>query len=334
MKETKIRIYGHEGNLMMIILSIILLVGGIYLITSSKSPSKRSASNIHTLPETQPSIVSNQEPMDTSKTELPLVKIDEFVWKDKNGVYVNDGQGLSKIEGVDPVTFVAVLDEYYKDNSRVFYLRHSTDGDSLVPVDKLDSETFSPFNSIYVKDKNGVYFFRGDLHSKGDLVLMQFADPYTFSVDKFYSGLARDSKYVYWLGVDIVFEGEDPRVVGADAATFVAVENGSNLFKDKNHVYSGYNFYTKGQTPMSILVGVEPKKFTAFGPVPNTENYPPSYSRGSAYGTDGQYVFYYNHKIEGADPTSFKLFKTNSDVYPTYDAKDDSHIYYEGRLIQ
>lgn len=266
--------------------------------------------------------------------------------KDKNGVYIVkvkndpflhgdtfDNRGplyyvhkswVEKINEADPKSFIIVKGEYNlcnftKDYDSVFY-----DGNVIKFLNANNFQgikryLFFPTN--FFKDSQAVIYELGRYSNK-NIIEERFSDN-----QKFFHIEDNDSVTILQILKD------------ADPSTFKILSNWH--CKDKNAVFvknnQGIIEKIEGSDPDSfkVLSGDRGKdKYHYYdGPnVVNEANTGTLKQIDEAYTKDNKSVFYGGDKIEGADPDSFKLIKSDHPLH-LY-SKDKNNVYYLGRLIE
>lgn len=206
------------------------------------------------------------------------------------------------------------------------------------PVATSVSSQWVPISTVKNSDyyqTNGVISYGGSSPQYPGYPLVG-ADPTTFLVLVNASGtpigLSKDINHVY-VGNGIL--------IGADPKTISPIEDSSREWngfeKDQNNVYHGTD----------IISGADPQTFTSIGYVVYNE------IEAGSYYKDKNFVYWLGIQIKApvvvkrADPTSFALVTTSSNLYTKfqstldscgqnciYDAQDKNHKYLEGQVVQ
>lgn len=246
--------------------------------------------------------------------------------KDNQGIYFYEHQGDVFLEEADPDTF-EVLEHYFaKDQDTVFYQKHTVNVEDvatfeplnknfakdkfnvyerhLAPIDvpnniifqknsEIDLETFEILDISYAKDKNRVYAYDVMYSSNA-----KYFDAQSFEILE--SGCyTKDSNHIYKYGDLEIIEQ-------ADLESFEALNLGEHhcFAKDINHVYE------RGK----IVEKFDPESFKILNGETDSCKY-------YVY-LDKKAVYFFDQKIENADPKSFQLTKGE------YFAKDKNASYY------
>lgn len=265
------------------------------------------------------------------------------------------GGRAALVPSADPKTFTPLGNEYWKDESHIYYQQFPLpDAD---PTSWLKMTDVSLMGHHFSKDKNHVYFYNqivpsvdassfelvSDttakdsqavyLYRTGDGVILTWSSQTVFPTAPLAiaTGYAKFSTVKGSSPTSVItlkngFSKDSKNVYyqlqwikGADPASFIVLTN--NYAKDVNAVwyYSSYDSLTQ-------LQGVDAVTFTAVNPEALDNLY------NVAWGKDKNSVFRENTKLEGADPASFQANLMNGQFYNYY-AKDKNYVYYSGKIL-
>jgi DKNYY family len=237
------------------------------------------------------------------------------------------------IAGADPVSFVALDDEYGKDKSAAFFCDTYRDSKDLfllrrvliVPIPGVDASSFRVLREGYAVDTARPYF-EGKPFAVRDVASFEVIDR-TFS---------RDRVRGYYLRREIA---------DSDGATFVPLD--SYYARDQAHVYHVFLDNPPGPTPMKpaaiTVANADANTFTS-----KSEGYAVDaknvYYKGRAissmpasfelltrsYAKTAQEVFYLGTRIKGAQAASFNVLQP---AVTDADAEDSGGRYLQGKRI-
>lgn len=247
---------------------------------------------------------------------------------------------LDTIEvAVSPITTTPSFETTVASEKNASSTTHPVADEILAAKSATVSDIYIKYNNNYYSRVDGTYNF----------TKVEGADLESFQIIPSGHGYAKDKNYIYYYGrqtelnpktttflgdfwikddANVYFNNE--KIVGADAATFIALGEKYSYVrfaKDKNTV-----FFQQNQIVMIAkeLPKPDAKSFVFMG----------------AYAKDATRVFYlldYNINsskigvsvIDGADPETFRELHSRSGQNMSYSiAKDKSHVYYFDKILQ
>lgn len=198
-----------------------------------------------------------------------------------NWLHEGSGSGFKVIDA-DPATFEDLGDEYARDARHAFLYGNIIEG--------ADGATFKYLGKGYAVDAHHVFSYDS---------IMSTADPKTFKVHSYY--FTEDAKDYYWWGDAIHV---------ADKKSFVILGDINDCIetvwaKDKINAY--YLIGCRNPVPLA--------DYESFHPIEHT-----AATTDRAYAADKYHVYFKDHVVEGADPTTFREIDYNvgQDKYRTY----------------
>lgn len=211
----------------------------------------------------------------------------------------------------------------------VYYLDGTiTDGiPEKIKIEGADINSFQTLNDYYSKDKNKVYNEEIVVSPKFSLAPNDqalSADPNSFEVIDNYYGKDKDS----------VYEGLF-KIADADPGSFKVLEG--SYGKDKNSAY--YRFSKIENSDPNTFVVIEKDKYSVYAKDKNAiyvegfrkfeEADPESFALlAKNFSKDKNSVWYFNDKVEGADPASFQVIETKENCTSCDYGKDKNSVYH------
>ena len=251
--------------------------------------------------------------------------------KEKNKIYfidtMEDSEKKEVVKNIDFRTFKIFEenDNFAKDKDNVYYKNKK--------LKNVDVNSFQIENPFIVKDKDNVFYITNNeiIKIKGfspekSKVIVQFYVP-TILINK--NGIYTFDKYE---NGEITIKSIKPAEIDMDTLNVVDGENMAMLLylKDKNNVY----FINYKESEQKILdtdienaeetendnysIDIEIKKLEGVD-----SN---SFEIDSIYGKDKKNLYFFNKKITGVNPKTFKVIGSNKLII-----KDDKGVYYLGR---
>lgn len=205
--------------------------------------------------------------------------------------------------------------DYFKDDLNVYYRSYNGD---LTKIEGADPKTFIPLSAreeaggggvVWAKDKNHVYDFTS---------IYEKADPQSF--ETVYFGIMKDKNQVFLYETPC---SEKPEwCLGIDPKTFESL--GEGIFKDKSKVYkfgelNGSDGVIK-EADLSSFIVLNSKYLKDKNNVYYNDYFV------SEDGKETKYTI-----IKGADPATFKI---TDKKYRTFDAEDQNHKYFFGKIVK
>lgn len=240
------------------------------------------------------------------------------------------------VREADPNTFVVNKDVTYlaKDKNNVYgFDRHfkkieiliaCVDGVNCDQKRKLDPETFE-VSFPYLIDKNGVYYLAYNPHSSIYLVLLNNADPNTFSsyFSAMYGSYGKDKNFVWF---------EDKILSDADAKSFKFT---NDFASDNNDVFME-GLVVEDADPKSFKRMYEyftdNKNIYFRGKKVNDVDMETFKDLKNFYAKDKNNVYYIGKILQNADPATFKVDEFYG--YETNTARDKNYEYQYGKILR
>ncbi len=202
-----------------------------------------------------------------------------YYYRDAHSVYVLTltGEGLVKLIGANPATFLLVGENgIAKDDAHVYVAGREMSG--------IDAKSFSFFSGELYKDASHVFYF--DLTTKE---------------------LQESSMQV-------------------DVATLRALL-GASFTGAPSYIMDAHGVYFKGKK----IDGADPETFVLFDPNDRSDGYGGSIGDADRYAHDKSHVYFRGILVEGADPSSFQVISTGG--YADEFGKDTAAVFYFDKKI-
>lgn len=254
---------------------------------------------------------------------------------DKNALYMFNEPIAGSVGGT-----YEVLDEYFSNGFNGVY--YAKDDENVYPITcyegcilhdaypDVDPDSFQALDIHFSKDKNHVYYIDGGFKASNTPVILE-ADSSTFEKVNFNPDTTALCESPFFKDKDHVYLFSK-MLADVDAASFEMVQDYGFFFKDKNNIYRAIHEAKGPACSPTNAIKIENADMATFKPL------------GSNYFLSQNKIYYINGQgsvlLTTANPATFKTYPvpegaTDPDIQYSLAGlgKDDTHVYYNGQIL-
>ena len=138
--------------------------------------------------------------VDATDPENQVEKYIGMIWSNS---FINDTKELKDV--IDPVTFMVLSQEYYRDKNNIYHFHAMSDGGSMRIIDGAEKESFRVFESSSFAHDDVHVYYKGLKMEGVDLASFE---PIIFETEGVKIGWYAKDHFNYYNGSDIMTEDE------------------------------------------------------------------------------------------------------------------------------